>query len=141
MFPSPRSNMHSATGLYQNVQVDTGVSGASPHQLVVLLFDGFLSACSQARGAILSGNVPVKGRAIGRAVRIIDEGLKACLNLEAGGALARDLSDLYAYITVRLTHANLNSDESAIAECQRLVEPLREAWMTIAPQVDAQRPN
>jgi flagellar protein FliS len=108
-----------------------------PHQLVALLFDSFLAACSQARGAIQSKNVQAKGRAIGRAVRIVEEGLKAGLNLDAGGNLARDLNDLYAYITLRLTHANLHGDEAAIAECQNLMQPLQQAWREIAPQVQS----
>jgi flagellar protein FliS len=52
-----------------------------------------------------------KGRAIGRAVRIVDEGLRAGLNLEAGGRLASDLHELYGYLNLRLTQANLRNDE------------------------------
>lgn len=136
MFARNRTDTHRATGLYQTVQVDTGVANASPHQLVALLFEGFIDACAQARGALLAGNVATKGRAIGRAVRIVEEGLRAGLNLQDGGALARDLHDLYGYITLRLTHANLHNDEPAVAECQRLVQPLLEAWKSIGPQAD-----
>ncbi|HEX3140621.1 MAG TPA: flagellar export chaperone FliS, partial [Rhizobacter sp.] len=82
-------------GAYQQVQVTTGVDGASPHRLVEMLFEGLLDSFAQARGAIRQGNIEAKGEAIGRAVRIIDEGLRAGLNMEAGGALAADLSDLY----------------------------------------------
>jgi flagellar protein FliT len=81
MFARTRSDTQLATGLYQTVQVDTGVANASPHQLVALLFEGFIAACAQARGAMLAGNVAIKGRAIGRAVRIVEEGLRAGLNL------------------------------------------------------------
>lgn len=137
MFARPRSDGSPATGLYQSVQVDTGVASATPHQLVSMLFEGFIGACSQARGAIQAGNVGLKGRAIGRAVRIIEEGLRAGLNLREGGQLASDLNDLYAYIGLRLTHANLRNDEAAVAECQRLVQPLLDAWKAIAVQNDA----
>jgi flagellar protein FliS len=41
--------------------------------------------------------------AIGRAVRIVEEGLRAGLDLRAGGSLARDLHELYGYLTMRLT--------------------------------------
>jgi flagellar secretion chaperone FliS len=136
MFARPHPDNSSAAGLYQSVQVDTGVAGASPHRLVTLLFEGFLAACSQARGAMCAGNVALKGRAIGRAVRIVEEGLRAGLNLHDGGPLARDLNDLYGYITMRLTHANLHNDEPAIAECQSLVQPLMQAWQQIAPQAE-----
>ena len=115
-------------GAYQQVHVSTGVDGASPHRLVEMLFEGLLESFAQARGAIRHGNIEAKGQAIGRAVRIIDEGLRAGLNVEEGGQLAADLRDLYAYVTVRLTYANRHSDEAAIAECAQLIEPLSKAW-------------
>lgn len=141
MFARPRSDGSTATGLYQSVQVDTGVASATPHQLVAMLFEGFIGACSQARGAMQAGNVALKGRAISRAVRIIEEGLRAGLNLREGGQLAGDLNDLYGYISLRLTHANLHNDEVAVAECQRLVQPLLDAWKAIAGHTEAASPH
>jgi flagellar secretion chaperone FliS len=120
-----------AASLYAAVGVETGVATASPHKLVVMLFDGYMAATAQARGALKAGNVEAKGKAIGRAVRIVEEGLKASLDTDGGGTLAADLRDLYAYVTVRLTHANLHNDLAALDECQRLIEPLRDAWLAI----------
>jgi flagellar protein FliS len=134
MFAQQRSDMRSIAGLYQAVKVDTGVRSASPHRLVEMLFEEFLDSCTRARGAIRSGDVQEKGRAIGRAVRIIEEGLRAGLNMQAG-QLAQDLHDLYQYVTVRMTQANLQSDEAAIAECIALIQPLHDAWRAIGPQV------
>lgn len=128
---------HLAGQLYSQVGVETQVSGASPHQLVAMLFDGYLECVAKARGAIRARNREAKALALGRAVRIVDEGLRAGLDLRAGGTLARDLDDLYNYLTIRLTLANVRDDESLLDECQRLVTPLREAWMAIAPQVGA----
>jgi flagellar protein FliS len=51
--------------------------------------------------------------------------------------LAADLAALYAYITLRLTQANLRNDVAALDECLALMQPVREAWASIAPQVDA----
>jgi flagellar protein FliS len=133
MFASQSSNKRSIAGLYQTVQADTGVATASPHRLIEMLFEEFLASCSRARGAIRERNVQEKGRAIGRAVRIIEEGLRAGLNMKDGGDLARVLQDLYGYVNVRLTQANLNSDEAAIAECAALIQPIYDAWRAIAP--------
>jgi flagellar protein FliS len=125
--------------MYSNVGVETSVVDATPHKLVTLLFDGFFESIGQARAAMAAHQTDAKGRAIGRAVRIVEEGLKASLDLKAGGALAADLADLYAYIGLRLTQANLRNDAAALEECQALMQPLREAWGSIAPQVDGQR--
>jgi flagellar protein FliS len=120
-------------GAYRQVHVATGVDGASPHGLVSMLFDGLMAAIAEARGAIRAKNVAAKGKAISRAVRIVDEGLSAPLNLAEGGKLAADLRDLYTYVALRLTQANLKNDEAALDECVRLIEPLRSAWANIDP--------
>ena len=131
--PMSQRSAFSASGAYRSIGVETGVSTASPHKLVAMLFDGLQESLAQARGALRDGQIEAKGRAIGKAVRIIEEGLKGGLNLNAGGNLAQDLQALYAYITMRLTHANLKNDDAAIAECQRLIEPIASAWAAIEP--------
>jgi flagellar protein FliS len=137
--PFARNPTVPQASLYASVGVETGVAGASPHQLVSMLFSGFVDAVAQAKGALQSGQVELKCKAIGRAARIVDEGLKASLDTGAGGALAADLADLYAYITLRLTQANLRNDGAALDECLALMQPLRQAWASIAPQVDTPR--
>lgn len=135
-FSSP--SRHALSGLYRQVGVESAVSGgASPHRLVAMLFEGAVEAIVQARGALRSGNIETKGRAISRAARIIDEGLKAALNLEAGGELAANLRDVYAYVGTRLTLANVRNDDRMLEECQRLIEPLRDAWAAIGARVAA----
>ena len=125
--------------LYQQVGVETQLSGATPHSLVAMLFDGWMEAVAQARGAMRNRDLGAKGMAIGRAVRIIDEGLRAGLDLRSGGTLARDLHDLYGYLTLRLTVANLHNDEAALDECQRLMRPLQDAWTAISPNDPSRR--
>lgn len=132
---------YAATGrqaaAYRQMGVATGVNGASPHGLIGMLFDGLIGAIAEARGAMRAKNIPAKGRAIGRAVRIVDEGLSAALDLDQGGALASDLRGLYSYVALRLTQANLKNDEAALDECVRLIEPLQSAWSEIATLANA----
>lgn len=135
-FSSP--SRHALSGLYRQVGVESAVSGgASPHRLVAMLFEGAVESIVQARGALRAGNIEAKGRAISRAAHIIEEGLKAALNLEAGGELAANLRDVYAYVGTRLTLANVRNDDRMLEECQRLIEPLRDAWAAIGSRVAA----
>ncbi|MDN3546519.1 flagellar export chaperone FliS [Kinneretia asaccharophila] len=129
---------HRGSAMYSKVGLETDVLNASPHRLVAMLFDGLNDAMSQARGAIAAGNVELKSRSLTRAVRILDEGLKAALNMESG-QLSTDLRDLYAYMCLRLTHANLHGDSAAIEECQQLLAPVREAWASIGAEMDRSR--
>ena len=140
--PNPNANRAMQfAGAYHTVGVQTQVSTASSHGLVALLFDGYFAALHRARGAMRAGDIAAKGMAIGHAVRIVDEGLKAGLNLSDGGKLAADLADLYAWVSLRLTQANLRSDEALLDECQALISPLREAWTAIGAQVTTAQPR
>ncbi len=130
------------SAMYRQIGVETSISGASPHQLIKLLFNGYFEALTEAKGAMPKKDHEGKGKAIGRAIRIVDEGLKASLDLSAGGEIARNLNDLYSYICIRLTHANLHNDEKALDECANLMTPVKEAWdaiQTNAGQVQASR--
>jgi flagellar protein FliS len=134
MFAPSASRSTQFAGAYQQVAVETGVEAASPHQLVSMLFDGFFAAVHRARGALRAADMQGKHRAISQALSIVDEGLKAALDIQAGGQLAHDLSALYAYVGKRLAQANLNSDEAALEECLNLMAPLQEAWVAIGPR-------
>ena len=118
---------------YRTASVDTRVLSASPHQLVALLFDGLLQSVHAARGALQRADVPAKGQQIGRAVRILEEGLKAGLDLQQGGQVAATLQTLYSYCIQRLTDANLHGDAAALDEVARLIGTVAEGWQQISP--------
>lgn len=130
-------SMRSANS-YRNVQLETSVSEASPHQLVSLLFDGLLQSLAAAKGAMLNANIPAKGSSIGRAVRILEEGLKAGLDTERGGELAANLRSLYEFCIVRITEANLRNDTAIIDEVIQLIRPVAEGWNEIRGEVAQQ---
>ena len=128
MFTSASSR---AANAYKRVAVETSVQGANPHSLVELLFDALLQSLATAHGAIARGDVVAKGQAIGKAVRIIEEGLKAGLNVRDGGELAQNLQALYDYSIRRLTLANLRNDTRMIEEVSGLIEPVAGSWKLI----------
>lgn len=138
MFTSVSSRSASA---YQRVSVETGISSASPHQLVNMLFEALLVAVGTARLAMGRGDIAAKGEQISKAVRIIDEGLKPALNLEKGGDLAANLKGLYGYCVLRLTHANLRNDDAALADVARVIEPLAQGWKEMGGKVAPALPH
>lgn len=139
---SPFAARNQRATLYAKVGLETDVQAASPHRLVAMLFDGAFDAMNQACAAIQSQNTELKNRSLSRAVRILDEGLRAGLDLSAG-PLATDLRELYGYVCMRLTQANLHTDLAAVEECQRLLAPVRDAWAGIAgsPAAQAGQPD
>lgn len=127
--------MYKSSGVqaYQQVGLESAVMSASPHQLVVMLFDGVLSALVRARLFLEQGQMPQKGEALSKAINIIDNGLKAGLNMDIGGELPGNLANLYDYMVRRLLHANLRNDADAISEVEQLLANIADAWKQIGP--------
>jgi flagellar protein FliS len=116
---------------YAKVGLETGVTTASPHQLIVMLFEGALIAISTATQQMKAGDIAAKGQAISKAISIINSGLRASLNKEAGGEIGQNLDALYEYLSNRLLLANLNNDLEILAEVDRLLRELKGAWDAI----------
>ena len=77
-----------AASAYQRINVETSMHTIDQHQLVSLLYDGVLSSVALARGAMARGDVLGKCNAIGKAIRIIEEGLSTALDRDDGGGPA-----------------------------------------------------
>ena len=124
-----------ASSAYRRVSADTSVVAADAHQLVTLLFQELMQSIANARGAMARKQIPEKCASIGRAVGILDEGLKGGLNMSAGGELAESLNSLYDYCILQLTKANALNDDTLLVEVRALLEPLAQAWQEIRPEV------
>ncbi|QIK14521.1 flagellar export chaperone FliS [Leclercia sp. 29361] len=135
--------MYTKSGIqaYAQVSVESAVLSASPHQLVVLLFDGALSAMKKAMILIEQGDIPGKGQALGKAINIISNGLQSGLNHEVGGELTTNLDSLYDYMTRRLLQANIHNDIDAINEVMELLNNIADAWKEIGPNSQHMRDN
>jgi flagellar secretion chaperone FliS len=120
---------------YNAVGIETAVAGANPHQLISLLFDELQKQLLSARCSMSAGDISAKGRAIGRAVRILEEGLKAGLDIQRGGALAGNLQRLYDYCIFQVSQANLRNDTAMIDEVVQLIQPVADGWKQMGEQL------
>ena len=119
---------------YHAVRSHGQVADASPARLVQVMFEHILSNLAIAQGCMerIRDNVPyadvvAKGKAIGKAVRLIGQ-LDASLNMEQGGQIAENLHNLYLYMLGRLTSANLHNDAQIVVEVSNLVRKIKTGW-------------
>jgi len=117
--------------VYARVAVESGVQGADPHGLILMLFEGALVSIERARGAMLARDARVKGESVSRAIQIVEQGLRASLDDSTGGDLAHQLRALYDYILERLLLASARNDPAGLDEAARLLGQLRQAWEEI----------
>lgn len=124
-------NMQRALSAYTTVGVETSVDAADPHKLVLMLFEGAMIAVGDARRHLLEGQIAARGTAISKAIMIIENGLKASLDMKVGGELSQHLADLYDYMRNQLLTANLQASMKPLEEVHRLLGDLKDAWAQV----------
>lgn len=121
-----------AASAYAKVGVESHVSNADPHQLILMLFDGALLSINSAAIAMERNDIEARVKNITKAIEIISMGLKASLDNQTGGELTERLAALYDYMCSRLLHANAFSTDAPLIEVAGLLRDLRDAWSQIA---------
>lgn len=117
---------------YEQVDLESSVVAASPIQLVILLYDGAISACKTAVIHIHANHSEKKGAAISKAIMIIESGLRLSLDKDVGGDIAENLDAMYRYMSDRLYYANLKKQTEPVQEVIDLLVDLRSAWVAIS---------
>lgn len=129
MAPAPLGGPRVALGHYGRVALEARVEGASPHALVLMLFERLAQLLRRARAAVEAGDSAGRLKATERAIAIV-EGLDATLDDARGGEVAARLHEVYALLGARI----LLATPEALGEAEESVETLVEAWRTIAPR-------
>ena len=124
-----------AVGEYQAAD-NSAIAYADPHELILRLLNGAVERISQARGAISRGETAAKAESISKAVMIVG-GLEGCVNHQAGGELAENLSALYQYMGIRLAEANIHDDIAKLNEVTDLLLQIKSAWEKIPEYVQS----
>ena len=110
---------------YRQTQIQT----ASPLDLIIMMYDGAIRFCNQAKKAIEEKNYNEANHFLQRVQAIIDE-LNLSLNMDAG-EIATNLQNLYDFITTKLVEANIKKDIVTIDQTVNLLTELRSSWAAL----------
>jgi len=127
-------NQMMALDQYKAVGVQSGMTDATPHQMITMLLDGAVDRIASAKGAIDRNEIARKGELLGSAIAIID-GMRASLDYEGGGEIAANLGSLYDYMERRLVEANTESDKEILDEVSALLKEIKAGWESIPADV------
>lgn len=126
-----RKNQYEA---YKNTEISTADQG----KLIVMLYEGAIRFLNIARDNMDHRTYDVVNTNIIKAQDILTE-LMISLNMDAGGEIAENLMNLYAYMKKRLIEANVSKDVEILEEVTGHLSQLKSAWEEIS-QKETGRP-
>ena len=121
---------------YKKMQIET----ADPATLILMLYDRAIVLLDKAKNEIIEKQYEEKGHSLTKANEIIAE-LAGSLDMEKGGEIATSLSRLYNFVMREIIDADTNLNTNAIDNARRIVSELRESWVMIKDNPNAELQN
>lgn len=113
---------------YSDNYLEDQVMGASPLELVGLLYRSALEAVGDARSALRRGDIAARGRAVGKAAALVGELARSLQPVEGGADLEKNLRRLYAFVLEELARANFEQRDEPLAAVEELLRTLADGW-------------
>jgi flagellar protein FliS len=106
------------------------ILNASPAQQVVMLYDGAIKFCQQAKECIAKGDIQGRHNANKRAMEVVSYMLDI-LDIEKGGDVALRLQLIYAFLLRRMLEVDFRNDPRICDEVAEHLRILRASWEKI----------
>jgi flagellar protein FliS len=116
------------------------VAGATPGQLVVILYDHLLTHLARARYAMDADQLVARSDALSVCRAVLTE-LLVTLDRQRGGDMALQLGSIYSFLLGELTTLGLRPDVARLERITRIVQELRYAFAQVALTAPAPAPG
>ena len=126
----PRGQIGSAKARYRSVDLSSRIESASPHQLVVLMYEEALRALEAMSLAIHRGDFARRGQSQARALAIVNS-LETSLDFDKGGEVAIGLSRVYREAKKLISAGGRDGDAKPVEAATLMLRQIAEAWSQI----------
>ncbi len=117
-------NIAEAKQMYQ----DGAVRGATPIDLVVILYDSAIEDMRRAITAMQQGDVETRALKIGHALMVLQQ-LQGTLDFQRGGKAAQHFEQFYSLVRAKLLEAQMRSSLELMREQIRYFSEVRDCWV------------
>jgi flagellar protein FliS len=118
----------------------TSIESASREKLLLMMYEGAIKYIKLSIAAVEAKDIAGRGSNIGRAFDIIIE-LNNTLDHRVGGEIAKNLEQLYMFITDQLTQANVKADAAPLHASLKVLETLYTGWVEAVERIKSGEPN
>ena len=127
------SRFRAGTARYQSVDIASRIEGATPHQLVQLMYEELLKSIDAMAVAAKRGDYIQRGQHLSRALNVLT-GLETSLDFDKGGEIATGLAAIYRETRRLVIEGGRESDPIMIVKARDLIHEISTAWDAIAQQ-------
>ena len=124
------TQMGAAQSRYRSIELTSRIEGASPHMLVMIMFEELLKSIDLMAAAMRRDDHFKKGRSQARALAIL-QGLEGSLHFEKGGQIALSLAAIYREGCRLVIAAARDNDETALVKAREMLQEIASAWEAI----------
>ena len=107
---------------------EADVQGASPVEVVIMLYDVLARDMKRVIAAIRAGDVQERVNQSNHAFRALQE-LECSLDMERGGSTARDLSRFYSHVRAKLMEVQFKLNPALLEKQIEMLMELRRGWV------------
>lgn len=106
---------------------ESAVRGATPIELVILLYDSAIEDMRRALAAMQNSEVENRSARIAHALMVLQQ-LQGTLDFERGGGPARQLEQFYNLVRAKLLEAQIRGSSDLMREQIRCMSEVRDSW-------------
>jgi len=110
-----------------NPYLTSKVMTASPHQLLLMLYDGAIQFTERAIRHLQQKQLVNALEPLSRALAIVQE-LQSCLNPKHAPELCQNLENLYMFMEDQILRAQRERSAAPLLPVATILKDLREAW-------------
>jgi flagellar secretion chaperone FliS len=119
---------------------ENAVRGATPIELVVILFDTALDDMRRAASAARASDIEERAAAIRHAMMVLQQ-LQGTLDFEKGGQVARQFEQFYNLVRAKLLEAQLRNSPELMQQQIQFMSEVRDCWAEAEKQVKPRLPE
>lgn len=119
-----------ASARYQSVDIASRIEGATPHQLVQVMYEELLNALDAMTVAVRRNDFGQRGERQARALAILT-GLETSLDFEKGGEIAAGLVAIYREARRLVIAAGRENDANRVQQARDMLFEIATAWDAI----------
>jgi len=111
----------------RRIYQDSAVRGATPIELVIVLYDVAIEDMRRALTAMQGSDIEARTKQISHALMVLQQ-LQGTLDFERGGSAARQFEQFYNLVRAKLLEAQMRSSPELMQQQIRYMSEVRDCW-------------